>query len=58
MPAKSPKPRFEHRPVKGMPQRIESYCVHCQQFVAASGSLKILRIAEKAHVCPNGVNIA
>jgi hypothetical protein len=52
MPAKTPKPRYMHRPVRGMPERMESYCMRCQQFVAASDKPKTLRIAEKAHICP------
>ena len=51
MSAKSPKPRFEHRPMRGMPSRIESYCLRCLEFVAASDKPKLLRIAENAHVC-------
>jgi hypothetical protein len=51
MPSKPPKPRFEHRPVKGMRERIESYCAVCKKFVCASDKTRVLRIAEKAHVC-------
>jgi hypothetical protein len=52
MPPKPPKPRFEHRPVSGMPPRVESYCLRCLEFVAASDKLQVLKIAEKAHICP------
>lgn len=52
MPAKSHKPRFQHRPVRGMKERVESYCTLCKKFVAASDKAEALRIAEKAHVCP------
>jgi hypothetical protein len=52
MPAKSPKPRFEHIPVRGMPPRMSSYCLLCREFVAGSDKLKVLKIAEKAHICP------
>ena len=48
----SPKPRFEHRPVRGMLPRMESYCLNCGKFVAGSESMKVLMIAEKAHICP------
>jgi hypothetical protein len=50
---KLPKPpRFERRPVRGMPSRKESYCLLCLEFVAASDKPKVLKIAEKAHICP------
>ena len=57
-PSKSPKPRFEHRCIKGMTDRIESYCQACRQFVAAASNPTALRIAEKAHICPlpKGIN--
>lgn len=51
MVAPSAKPRFERRPVDGMPLRMESYCLNCGKFVASSESVKVLEIAEKAHVC-------
>jgi hypothetical protein len=53
MSPQSPKPRFERRPVRGMPPRVASYCLLCGEFVAASDKRKMLKIAEKAHVCPN-----
>jgi hypothetical protein len=52
MPLKTPKPRFERRPVGGMHLRMQSYCMACREFIAASDKLKNLRIAEKAHICP------
>jgi hypothetical protein len=52
MPAKSPKPRFERQPVKDNAGRVESYCSACGKFVAASDKPAVLRIAEKAHICP------
>jgi hypothetical protein len=52
MPEKSPSPRFERRPLKGMPGRVASYCKACQDFIAASDKPKALKIAEKAHQCP------
>jgi hypothetical protein len=52
VPVKSPKPRFEHRPALGMPERLASYCIACRDFIAASNRPEYLRIAEKAHVCP------
>ena len=51
MPKTSPKLRFEHRPVPGMTPRVASYCLQCNKFVAASDNPKLLKIAEKAHVC-------
>jgi hypothetical protein len=51
MSSRTPKPRFKHRHVRGMPQRVESYCGRCEQFVAASDKPHPLKIAEKAHVC-------
>lgn len=52
MPAKTPKPRFKHQPVRGMPERVESYCMLCGQFIAASDKPGTLRIADTAHICP------
>jgi len=52
MSEKSPIKRFEHRPLKGMPGRVASYCKACQDFIAASDKPKALKIAEKAHLCP------
>ena len=52
MPAKTPKTRFKHHPIRGMPERVESFCLRCGQFVAASDNHGSLKIAEKAHVCP------
>jgi hypothetical protein len=52
MPLKSPKPRFERRPVHGIAPRMLSYCTACGEFIAASDKPKNLRIAEKAHICP------
>jgi hypothetical protein len=52
MPLKSPKPRFERRPVHGRAPRMLSYCRACGEFIAASDKPKNLRIAEKAHICP------
>jgi hypothetical protein len=51
MVAPSSKPRFERRPVYGMLSRMESHCLNCGKFVASSESVKVLEIAEKAHVC-------
>jgi hypothetical protein len=51
MSSKMPKPRFKHRTVQGMPQRVESYCMRCEQFVGASDKPQPLKIAEKAHAC-------
>jgi len=51
MSSKTPKPRFKHRTVRGMPQRVESYCTRCEQFVGASDKPQALKIAEKAHAC-------
>jgi hypothetical protein len=51
MPLKLPKPQFEHRPVKGLKDRIVSYCNACKDFIAASNNRKALKIAEKAHRC-------
>lgn len=51
MSSKTPKPRFKHQHVRGMPQRVESYCMRCEQFVAASDKPQPLKIAEQAHVC-------
>lgn len=48
---KSPKPRFEHIPVKKTPGMVTSSCVVCKEFIAASDRPKALRIAEKAHKC-------
>jgi hypothetical protein len=53
MSSKSPAPRFEHRPVRGMSPRMESYCLLCKRLVAASDKPSALRIAEKAHICPS-----
>src|ERR1041385_75408 len=52
MPVQTPKPRFKHQPVHGMPERVESFCVRCGQFVGASDNPRSLKIAEKAHLCP------
>ncbi|HEY4677704.1 MAG TPA: hypothetical protein VIJ01_11105 [Candidatus Angelobacter sp.] len=52
MSLKTPKPRFQHHPLRGMPERVESFCLRCRQFVAASDNPVSLKIAEKAHVCP------
>jgi hypothetical protein len=52
MPLKTPKPRFERHPVGGMRLRMQSYCTACREFIAASDKPKNLRIAEKAHLCP------
>jgi hypothetical protein len=54
--ANPPKPRFEHRPIRGMSPRMTSYCLVCKNFVAASGQPKVLIIAEKAHICPGSKN--
>jgi hypothetical protein len=51
MPLKLPKPQFEHRPVKGLKDRIVSFCNACKDFIAASNNRKALKIAEKAHRC-------
>jgi hypothetical protein len=45
------KPRFERRRVKGMRDRMESYCKICGNFIAASNNRAKLMIAEKAHIC-------
>jgi hypothetical protein len=45
-------PRFEHRPVRGMPPRMESYCLAFGKFIATSADAEVLRVAEKAHICP------
>lgn len=34
MTMKSPKPRFERRPVSGMSPRMVSYCLACRRFIA------------------------
>jgi hypothetical protein len=52
MPLKLPKPRFERRPFRGMSTRMQSHCMACREFIAASNKPKNLRIAEKAHICP------
>lgn len=52
MPSRTPKPRFRRQHVRGMPERVESYCMRCGQFVAASDKPGYLKIAEKAHICP------
>jgi hypothetical protein len=52
MTLKSHKPRFERRPVHGIAPRMLSYCTACGEFIAASDKPKNLRIAEKAHICP------
>ena len=52
MPAKLPQPEFEHRPVTTMPERIASYCAACHEFIGVSPKPTVLRIAERAHVCP------
>ena len=51
MSSRTPKPRFKHRTVRGMPERVESYCVRCEQFVGASDKPHLLKIAENAHAC-------
>lgn len=52
MSSKSPKSRFEHRPVRGMSARVESFCPACRMFIGASDKPGILKIAERAHICP------
>ena len=52
MSTQTSKPRFKHNPVRGMPERVESFCLRCGQFVGASDNPRSLKIAEKAHLCP------
>jgi len=51
MASASPKPRFDRRPVKGMIERVASYCMKCKLFVAASDKSEALKVAENAHIC-------
>jgi hypothetical protein len=51
MASQTSKPRFKQQPVRGMPQRVESYCLNCGRFIAASDKPGSLKIAEKAHAC-------
>jgi hypothetical protein len=52
MQAELPRPEFEHRSVTSMPERIASYCAACHEFIGVSPKPTVLRIAERAHICP------
>jgi hypothetical protein len=43
---------FHHVRVEGKPPVIASFCVKCWWFIAASGNLQTLAMAEKLHRCP------
>ena len=47
---------YDHSPVRkrnGKSSLVESYCSGCGIFIAASGHLPFLEIAEKGHHCPS-----
>jgi hypothetical protein len=42
---------FTHSPMPAHPSLVVSYCKKCKSFVAASPRPKVLKSAEKAHMC-------